>query len=807
MGRQVLTFVLVFLGIWLLMRSCSAPPAQHRGLVVEQPDEPPKDAVVLRHEKSGAEVRLAADGSVVTIAEGETAVMRPVRAGRRPFRVILGQTDRAKRIPEAEWTSEDLPEGGRKYVHAKDNLRIEKSLRFAEDGRALVLDIKAEGIPPDAIGLALTGASGVELSGDAGESPFAFSQLADGDPRITSFASLRQAREESAERLFATREELGSKDRVKRFGLFGRAYCLSLEDLPPVSKLFADAYRATREGGETDEAETWVDLVAPEGAYEGTFTLRWSPRADAAAAFVGPELRQGTDHVLENDAFRVVFTDRGAAIRELWLKSDSTVAGEPPSPRTWIPILGAGTPEGERTLTVFADGHGSDPAHEIWEAAPAADGRSIRFTLTMRDGWKLWKQASLPEPGRFDLEIEIGVEAPSGSAGGQAVLGLVGPSGSYIVDSYRGIIGADPPATFVLDRNGDDETRTIEDLQKEILDRSYAEERRGFFRAIGTRGAYFVCALVSEDPRNAVTNAVGKRVGLDRPQERADGKPPTRDSMLGRVVLGLGLESGRASQRFRLYAGPNETSALRELEIEDCINFGWFGSIGRALMWLMKALEGLVGSYGIAIMLMTVIVRALLLPISFKTQISMQRYSKRIQKIKPLLDELQKKYAKDPQRMNQERMKIMREHGVGLPLGCLTIFLQIPIWYALFQALRVEFALRHQPFLWVHDLSMPDRLFPLPHFDVFLLSWLPHWFNLLPILMLVLWVLQQKLAPTPGSDDPQVKMQMKMMKFMPFVFFFMLYNYAAGLALYMCVSSCWTIAESRLVRRAIARLG
>jgi YidC/Oxa1 family membrane protein insertase len=145
-------------------------------------------------------------------------------------------------------------------------------------------------------------------------------------------------------------------------------------------------------------------------------------------------------------------------------------------------------------------------------------------------------------------------------------------------------------------------------------------------------------------------------------------------------------------------------------------------------------------------------------------------------------------------------MRVMKEHGVGLPLGCLTIFLQIPIWYALFQALRVEFALRHQPFLWVEDLAMPDKLFGLP-------IW-PHGFNLLPILMLVLWVLQQKLAPPPGSaDDPQVRMQMKMMKFMPYVFFFMLYNYAAALALYMCVSSVWTIAESKLVRRAIARLG
>ncbi len=797
MGRQILTFVLVFVGLILLMKTCSKAPEQHRGLRVERPDPVPedKDAAVLRHEGSGAEVRLASDGSVASITEKGAAVVRPVKAGRRPFHLHLGQTQSPKRLPDAAWTREQGPEGGWKFVLAKDNVRIERAVRFAEDGKGLVYGLTAEGVPD---GLILTGASGIELSGDGSETPFAFWQVAGKPPEMVPFAELRHKREADPLRLYADFAE--PPGRVSRFGLLGRDYCLSLEELPQIFKLFVDVYRASRDGGETDEAETWLDLAAPGGALKETFTLRWTPRAEAQKSFPSADLRAGQDCVLEDETFRAVFTTRGAAIRDLKLKRYSTVAGEPPSPLTWIPILGAGAPDGERSLTLSADGHGASPAHQIWDALPPSpDGRSIGFTLTLPDGWKLWKEVRLPEPGRFDLGVEIGVEAPEPTATGSFVARLYGPSGSYIVDSYRGIIGADPPAAFVLDRNDDDETEAIKDLKEGGIDRSYAGDRRGFFRAVGTRGAYFVCALVSEDPRNAVTNAVADRITLDRPQERADGEPPTRESMAGRVVLSLPLEGGRASQRFRLYAGPNETSALRELEIGESVNFGWFGSIGRALMWLMKALHGLVGSYGIAIMFMTVIVRALLLPISFRTQLSMQRYGKRMQKIKPLLDEIAKKYPKDPQRMNAERMKIMREHGLGLPLGCLTIFLQIPIWYALFQALRVEFALRHQPFLWVHDLAMPDRLFGLPFW--------PHWFNLLPLLMLVLWVLQQKLAPTPGSDDPQVQMQMKMMKFMPYVFFLFLYDYAAGLALYMCVSSVWTIAESRLVKRAIAKLG
>ncbi len=195
---------------------------------------------------------------------------------------------------------------------------------------------------------------------------------------------------------------------------------------------------------------------------------------------------------------------------------------------------------------------------------------------------------------------------------------------------------------------------------------------------------------------------------------------------------------------------------------------------------------------------MTLVVRGLLFPVSYRTQLGMQRYSRRLQKIKPELDKITEKYKSNAQKLNQERMRVMREHNVGLPLGCLTLFLQIPIWIALFAALRVEFSIRQQQFLWAADLTMPDHLFALPMF--------PHWFNLLPILMLVLWVWQQKTAPTPASNDPQVQAQMKMMRIMPYMFFVFLYGYASALAVYMCVSSAWGIAEAKLVRRAIKKL-
>ena len=280
---------------------------------------------------------------------------------------------------------------------------------------------------------------------------------------------------------------------------------------------------------------------------------------------------------------------------------------------------------------------------------------------------------------------------------------------------------------------------------------------------------------------------------------------PTETSP-ARTSSARSLATCRSAAGYRLYAGPNSLDELRPLRIEETVDYGFFGFIGRALMWLMKFLESGIGSFGVAIILMTLIVRATLMPVSYRMQLGMQRYSKRLQKIKPELEALEKKYGSNKEKLNKERMRVMRENKVGFPLGCLTIFLQIPIWFALFAALRVEFSLRHQPFLWATDLSMPDRLFPFPEWFGNL-PIAPDYFNLLPLVMLVLWVIQNKLSrPQMAQSDPNVEMQMKMVRYMPYVFFFMLYNYASALSLYMCVSSAWGIAESKLVRRAIAKL-
>jgi len=200
--------------------------------------------------------------------------------------------------------------------------------------------------------------------------------------------------------------------------------------------------------------------------------------------------------------------------------------------------------------------------------------------------------------------------------------------------------------------------------------------------------------------------------------------------------------------------------------------------------------------------MLTLVVRGCLFPLSKHQQVSMQRYSRDMKRIKPKLDALIAKYGDDksPQgrrKLNEERMGLFKKEGVSMvPAGCLVTFLQIPIFFALFQGLRVDIGLRHQSFLWAKDLTGPDKLFEFGD-----IPFLPEYLNLLPILMTIAWFASAKMAPK--SADPQQQQTQKMMQWMPLIFGFMLYNYQAGLALYMLMSSLWSMVESRIVRKIV----
>ncbi len=228
--------------------------------------------------------------------------------------------------------------------------------------------------------------------------------------------------------------------------------------------------------------------------------------------------------------------------------------------------------------------------------------------------------------------------------------------------------------------------------------------------------------------------------------------------------------------------------------------------------------------WGLAIITLVVLVRTLLHPLTRRSQISMQRFGKQMSAMKPELDKLQKKFPNDPKRLQQEQMKLMREHGANplQMLGCLPMFLQTPIWIALYAMLYFTFELRQDPAFFgifqkisggawpfLADLSSADHFFGELDEPVKFLMWNVTGFNLLPFLMGVIFFIQQKYMsppPSPTMTADQMRQQ-KIMKVMMVVLFpLMLYSAPSGLTLYILTSSCIGILESRYIRRHISEM-
>ncbi len=288
-----------------------------------------------------------------------------------------------------------------------------------------------------------------------------------------------------------------------------------------------------------------------------------------------------------------------------------------------------------------------------------------------------------------------------------------------------------------------------------------------------------------------------------------------RSSIAGDFNLHISRPADPAAQAsFQWYVGPKDNSILSDYgNLKSISAYADYGSsffykmfltswIAPTIMALLNIFHSIAGNWGIAIILLTMLVRGALMPLNRRSQLKMAEYQVKMQKVKPLLEKINKKYGKDPKKKQEETMKLYKQHSVTPPLGgCLPILLQMPIFIGLFAALRSATDLRQQPFFgWIEDLSRPDALIDLggPVASFFPLSAVTS-FNLLPVIMVVLWVAHQKSMPKPA--DPNAAQMQKIMTFMPILFGIMLYNYAAGLSIYMITSSLIGIFEAKVIKK------
>jgi len=258
----------------------------------------------------------------------------------------------------------------------------------------------------------------------------------------------------------------------------------------------------------------------------------------------------------------------------------------------------------------------------------------------------------------------------------------------------------------------------------------------------------------------------------------------------------LRLEPGTQQElQFKVYAGPKELHDLKLAhgKLEKAIDFGWFDVIAQPLLLCLKFFYGYIHNYGIAIILLTILIKLLFWPLTNKSFTSMQA----MKKLQPMMQKIREKYKDDPQRMNQEIMQLYRTQKVNPFGGCLPMVLQIPVFFALYKVLGSSIAMRHAPFmLWINDLSAPDRLpigFHIPY-----LGGLP----VLTLFMGVTMFVQQKMTPMTG--DPR---QEKLMLLMPIVFTFMFVNFPSGLTLYWFVNNILSIGQQYLLNKKSGQTG
>jgi len=332
----------------------------------------------------------------------------------------------------------------------------------------------------------------------------------------------------------------------------------------------------------------------------------------------------------------------------------------------------------------------------------------------------------------------------------------------------------------------------------------------------GVTSAYFL-ALVRPEVRD------GRRVGLADVTVRA----LAAHAPSGEHFISLTFEStelpvpAAASATFDLeaYFGPRQRKIVgnehfgafplaynRTLVLTGGLcafcTFQWLIDV---LVWMLSIFHFALRDWGLAIIALVIIVRLLLHPVSKKSQVSMHKMSK----MAPEIERIKKKYGDNKEELNKAMMEFYKQQGFTPVLGCLPMLLQMPIWIALWTSLQSTFELRHASFLWgltwINDLSQPDRLIYFPKHAISLLFLHVDALNVLPIMMGVVFWLQQKMTPQPAAATPEQQQQQKMMQWMSLLFPLLLYSGPSGLNLYILTSTLLGIWESKRVRDHIKR--
>jgi YidC/Oxa1 family membrane protein insertase len=230
----------------------------------------------------------------------------------------------------------------------------------------------------------------------------------------------------------------------------------------------------------------------------------------------------------------------------------------------------------------------------------------------------------------------------------------------------------------------------------------------------------------------------------------------------------------------RVYFGPKELNILRQVEptLDHTVDFGWFTVFAYPLLKLLKWLYQFVQNYGVAIILLTLLLKIVTYPLTYKSMKSM----KNMAKLQPQLQKIREKHKDDKEALNREMLGLMKNHGYNPMAGCLPMLIQMPIFFALYRVLYSSIELYHAPFaLWIHDLSTRD----------------PYYVT--PVLLSLTMFIQQKLTPNTATDPAQAKM----MQLMPLIFGAFMLTLPSGLTIYMLVNAIASILQQMILNKKL----
>jgi YidC/Oxa1 family membrane protein insertase len=436
--------------------------------------------------------------------------------------------------------------------------------------------------------------------------------------------------------------------------------------------------------------------------------------------------------------------------------------------------------DGARQLEIRS----SEPEQRVVLTIETAGGLTVRKTLTF-----------YPDGYNIDQELVV-LGGNSGQL--ESTLRMIGDPERALFGWNQGIASTE--------RNKRNETPAFRSFAQ-VGDELYIKKRGGLSKSVEKVEGLYSGSVIFAGLQNKFFMATGvvAVAGKDPVEGRVIlSGDQVRDQQTWLIELPLRRQFGGgdlfARSQIRLFIGPQERDRLTAygVGLEKTIDLGFklFRPLAEAVLWILSLMSRFIPNYGVVIILFSLATKLLFYPLTRKSTESM----KRMQELQPKIKALQEKYKDNKEKQSKATMELYKTEKINPMAGCLPLLVQMPVFIALYQSLMHTIALRNTPFmLWINDLSQPDAMFQLP----FALPFLGSEFNLLPILMTGLMVVQTKLTPTGAAGGQMAAMN----TVMPVVMLFIFYQMPSGLVLYWLVNTVMTIYQTWRIHKTTPTTG